>query len=261
MSLGESFGDLWNNTKESVMQKTGLGKLSASIDRLRGKKPGEPPVPDFQGSYFLGENDFRATLKIPYQYVQSYSVSSATASPGWFNGIVFPYTPVITQDYQAVYTTMNPTHSNYSLYFYKHSTPSAINVSGKWSVQNQDDAYYWLACVHLLRALTKMKFGNDPDAGAPPPVCRFSAYGEMQYKNVPVVIQSFKVDLPDNVDYITTSMDVIDGIPKGTAVPVSSTITLNLLPMYSRNELLDQTDGQVTEYLRGMNNSRNRGFL
>jgi hypothetical protein len=257
------FSDLLSKTGDSIMQKSGLGKISNAIDRLRGKakKGGGAQVPDYQGAMFVGAKDFRAIIKVPEEYARAPSISISPTIPS-LQGVLFPNTPSISQEMSANYTTLNPTHSNYSLYFYKHSTPGPITVSGKFTVQNTEDAYLWIGTTHLLRALTKMRFGNDTDPGSPPPVCRFSAYGDYQYKNVPVVIQSFKVDLPDTVDYfVIPELTQTTGgtLGAGSAVPISSTITVVMLPMYSRRELLDQA--QVGDYLTAGNNLRSRGFL
>jgi hypothetical protein len=179
-------------------------------------------------------------------------------------GIIFPFTPSISQDFTANYAAVNPTHSNYTQYFYKHSQAGPISVSGKFSVQNEEEAYLWLATMHILRALTKMHFGTDVNAGAPPPVCRFFAYGEQQYYNVPVVIQSFKIELPDNVDYYATKLNDGTGqedrdAPTGNMVPTVSQVTLTLLPMYSRQEQLGIK--QVDDYLQGAPNLRRQGYL
>jgi hypothetical protein len=261
MSLGDSFSDLASKTGESLLQKTGLGKLTGAIDRLRGKaKKGASNTPEpYQGAQFAGEKDFRAMIKVPLSYVNAPSVYMGGVVP-YLGGVLFPYTPTISQEMSASYNTLNPTHSNYALHFYKNSSAGPITVTGKFSVQNSEDAYFWIATTHLLRSLTKMRFGDDPGAGTPPPVCRFSAYGPYQYQNVPVVIQSFKVDLPDGVDYFVTPSVTTDSAQSpGTAVPVLSSITVVLLPMYSRRELLGQK--QVDDYLIAGQNLRNRGFL
>lgn len=263
---GKSVFDVVTDVGKSVWNKSGLGKLTDSVDRLFGKKSGTggSKIP-YTGAKFEGELDYRAKIRVPHEYL--YAASSTGMYGGWqYGGVLFPYTPTISQDYNAVYNTMNPTHSNYALHFYKHSAPGPITVSGKFTVQNNREALVWLATVHLLRALTKMKFGNDVEAGAPPPVCRFDAYGDMQYKNVPVVIQSVKIELPDNVDYYATSVKqetYEDGTssndPLGNMVPVSSTIVVTMLPMYSRKELLAM--GQVDDYLNGRPNLRQQGYL
>jgi hypothetical protein len=256
------FSDLLSKTGDSLMQKTGLGKLTNAIDRLRGKakKGGSAPLPDYQGATFIGLDDFRARIQVPDAYSRAPSIMVSPTIPH-LEGILFPNTPTISQEMSANYNTLNPTHSNYSLYFYKHSTPGPITVTGRFTVQSVDDAYFWIATTHLLRSLTKMRFGGDIGAGTPPPICRFSAYGDYQYKNVPVVIQSFKVELPDSVDYfvIPEVTRTTRAIGQGTAVPISSTITVIMLPMYSRRELLGQA--QVDDYLKSGNNLRSQGFL
>jgi hypothetical protein len=71
-------------------------------------------------------------------------------------------------------------------------------------------------------------------------------------KNVPVAITSFRVELPDAVDYF-----VYDSKYYGKAsVPVMSTIAVTCLPMYSRSEMQEFS---VTGYLSGA--LAGRGFI
>jgi hypothetical protein len=71
-------------------------------------------------------------------------------------------------------------------------------------------------------------------------------------KNVPVAITSFRVELPDSVDYF-----VYDSKYYGkNSVPVMSTIAVTCLPMYSRNEMQEFS---VTGYLNG--SFAGRGFI
>jgi len=124
-------------------------------------------------------------------------------------------------------------HSNFALNFYQRSYVTGISISGKFTVQNQLDASVYLSTVHMLRALTKMLSGGEEFSGSPPPVCRLDAYGDFMLKNVPVAISSFKIDLPDSVDYFTT-----EGSQFGeTSVPTLSTISITCVPMYSRAEM------------------------
>jgi hypothetical protein len=135
---------------------------------------------------------------------------------------------------------MTPLHSNYPLNFYKNSGISDITLTAPFTVQNDDDAYYYLGMVRILTALTKMRFGaSDRLAGSPPPVCRLYAYGEYVLKNVPVVITSVRHDLPDDVDFYTTS--VLPG--ETVSVPTKATFTVGLKPTYSRQEMASVTVG------------------
>lgn len=176
----------------------------------------------------------RVRIRVPLNYINQYTqggnLELATAG-----GVIFPFTPSISYDVKAEYTASNPLHSNFPINFYQRSSVGAITITGKFTVENADDARVYLATVHLLRALTRMRSGGqggDVDSGAPPPVCRLDAYGQM-LKNVPVVITSIRIELPDSVDYFITNNDVTGQ----TSVPTISTLAVTCLPMYSRAEM------------------------
>lgn len=260
--------DLLGRTGKAVAkdfsQQSGIGSLINTLSELRlGRKAVAAKAPPNFDVRFEGAKDFRVKLKVPAKYLtpSGYLTLWPIVNNG---GIVFPFTPTISQDFTANYSNLNPTHSNYTQYFYKNSQAGPISVAGKFAVQNDEDAYLWLSTTHILRALTKMKFGTDENAGAPPPVCRFFAYGAQQYYNVPVVVQSFKMELPEGVDYYATKINdeggaVTGDAPTGTMVPTVSTISLSLLPMYSRQELLGIK--HVDDYLNGAPNLRRQGYL
>lgn len=213
--------------------------------------------------------DHRVKLIVPGIYLQgNYTKLSRS------KGIIFPYTPQITIDSSADYAQQNLMHSNYTIYSYKNSKVGAIQMSAKFTVQNDEDADYYITVLNLLRALTKMRTrsptGPDPFAGAPPPVCRLQAYGQNMLYNVPVVISSFRTELPAEVDYYSSvqSLDAvgeaedsgITSLPvfrESNLVPTVSSITMTLLPMYSRNEMLDYN---VDSWLKGRTN-KERGYL
>lgn len=200
-----------------------------------------------------GKKDNRARLKVPASYLIGYAQGPNRELVN-AEGIVFPYTPTISVEHRANYNGTNVTHSNYTQYFYKNSQVSEIGMSAKFTVQNETEAAIFVSVVHLLRALTKMRFGDDSNAGSPPPVCRLMAYGDFMLDNVPVALTSVKIDLPDSVDYMNTGLKYTQyGV---TSVPVLSTIQLSLIPIYSRSEMLR---GTVDKFLK--NDQRLRGYL
>lgn len=164
------------------------------------------------------------------------SSGGGTGALAQLGGIVWPYTPQVSISNQASYQQNKVMHSNYPFYNYQNSSVGPIQVSGKFTAQNEYEAAIILSIQHLLRALTKMKFGDDPDAGAPPPVCRFDAYGDYQMKNVPVAVTGFKVEMPDGVDYIQVGKGITGY--GNTMVPTVCTISVDLVVMYSRQEAL-----------------------
>jgi hypothetical protein len=198
--------------------------------------------------------DLRTKIRVPGNYL------SGGQSGGWLapelgeiGGIIFPYTPTISFESKADYSAQTPMHSNYTQYFYKNSSVAPITITGKFSVQNDKDARVYIATITLLRALTKMLWGNDANAGSPPPICRLDAYGELMFKNVPVAITNFRTDLPNTVDYFTLDKK---GGGNVASVPTLSEISVTCIPVYSRREILNYN---VTGYLGS--GLRGKGYL
>ena len=89
---------------------------------------------------------------------------------------------------------------------YQNSKANAISISGPFNVEDAVQAQYWIAAVHFLRSATKMYSGDGESAGSPPPILSLNGYGDFVFKNVPVVITSFSIDLPADANYIATTM-------------------------------------------------------
>lgn len=194
--------------------------------------------------------DLRVRIIIPKLYLNQ-AMSHNIIENG---GIIFPYTPSVSFEQSAQYTQPNILHSNFPINMYQRSTIGNISIQGKFTVENRDDAITYLSTIKLLRALTKMRWGNDENAGSPPPVCKLMAYGDEMLDNIPVAITSFKQDIPENVDYYTyQSYD--SAVSK---VPVLSSISVTLIPMYSRKELSEfSVDKMMSDYP----GTRNKGFI
>ena len=145
-------------------------------------------------------------------------------------GMIFPYTPSVIFQNSANYSMLKPTHSNYSFPIYQSSQPDALQVTGEFYVEGAAEGLYWVACIHYLRSITKMAYGQTSNAGTPPPIVLINGYGDYVFKNLPAVISMFSVDLPTDVDYIY--------VPEAnTYAPTRSTITINAIPTYSRSEV------------------------
>ena len=145
-------------------------------------------------------------------------------------GMVFPYTPSVIFSNSASYSMLKPTHSNYPFPIYQSSQPDNLQITGEFYIESAAEGLYWVACVHYLRAITKMAYGQTSNAGTPPPVVLMNGYGDYVFKNVPVVLATFSVDLPPDVDYIY--------VPEvNTYAPTRSTVTIQAIPTYSRAEV------------------------
>ena len=158
-------------------------------------------------------------------------------------GVVWPYMPNITVATKANYTTVDPTHGNYSFQTYKNSVVDDIQISGEFSCETATDAAYWIAATTFFKTATKMFFGQGEFAGNPPLVCNLTGYGASIFDKVPVIIKSFSVDLKDDVNYIRC-----DTFGTNTWVPVLSTITVTVSPVYNRARLRKFS---LQDYARG----------
>ena len=244
-----SIGDITQSRSvDSFTETTPFGKRA-----VPGVPPGAEPVrPPPVNATFSGNKgtDLRAKIRVPSSYLSSPRTESLKNN----QGILFPYTPNISFDVRADYAAVNPLHSNYGINFYQKSSIGDISIAGKFTVENEQDAKFFISTVHLLRALTKMRFGGEPDSGSPPPVCRLDAYGELMIKNVPVAIKSFRIELNDNVDYFTSTAEIFEDLH---SVPTISTINITCVPMYSRDEMQKFT---VNDYL-SFTGFKGKGYL
>ena len=167
-------------------------------------------------------------------------------------GFFFPLTPSMIIQHSANYNALSQTHSNYPFQAYQNSQVDQMNIIGEFPVQNADDAKYWVATVNFLRTVTKMFFGKDQDyKGNPPPIMHLSGYGDHMFDKVPVIVQSFNVELRNDHDYISTVQSPATVIKtaamedigfdvenvSATWAPTLSTISVGVIPVYSRESL------------------------
>ncbi len=149
-------------------------------------------------------NDWRVRLSMPKgSFFDTSPILKPLTDAG---GLIFPYTPSITVNHSATYGEIPVTHQNYQFQAYQSSRVSDIQITGEFNVEDAVQAKYWIAAVHFLRSVTKMFTGDGAYAGNPPPLLNFSAYGDHVFRNVPVVVKSFSLTLPKDVQYITTNV-------------------------------------------------------
>ena len=119
------------------------------------------------------------------------------------NGLVWPYQPTITYSQDINYTSIELVHTNQEMYAYTRTNAVKLSVDGAFSVQNQTEGVYAIACIHFLQTVSKMNFGStDTNAGTPPPILLFDAYGDFMFNALPVIVTNFSVTLPNDVDYV-----------------------------------------------------------
>ena len=219
--------------------------------------------------------DWAVTLTVS-DAVYNDLMASAPIFPASFKkykGIRFPVTPFLNMSHTAAYDARSVVHNNYPYYAYQHSQVDQMTIAGSFPVQNQTDGQNWMATLHFLRTVTKMYYGQGKNQGNPPPVCKLNGYGDYVYKDVPVIITNFTVELREQVDYIGITVptgpggrqsavtEALSGTvdPGLTAdagfvqgsnvtrpvessgsvnyVPTDSLISVTVIPVYSRNKI------------------------
>jgi len=245
--------------------------------------------------------DWRIKLSVPGKYLYNADDPGTILQPLQMSGgVVFPYTPTISIGSTASYEGQSLTHSNYAQQFYNYSTTNAISISGTFTAHNQKQGLYMLAVIHFFRSATKMFYGQDAEAGAPPPILFLDGYGQHIFDHIPVVVTSFSVSLDDSVDYISVQQNsnpndvkasTQEAKSKGpsnamrddraasskpnvwknpdekaaaesnlagiTRVPTKSTVTCELMPVYSRKKI--SSEFSLKEFAAG--NLIGKGFV
>lgn len=258
-SVAGTLGTVVNSV--NTLKTQGFGAFANSIaqaTRARNLLPGgmtgskSSPV---SAMFASGARDWRVRLNFP---PSAAFITSPLLKPLLeTQGLVFPYTPQIQIVHSANYSEMSPIHNNYPFLSYENSKVDAISITAPFYIEDATEAAYWVAAMHFLKSATKMQFGSDETAGAPPPILKLNGYGDYVFKDIPVVIKSFTMDLPNDSDYISASLGASGSsttvsrvasvvglnIPSGSFAqgvawaPVKSTISITVQPLYSREQV------------------------
>lgn len=145
------------------------------------------------------------------------------------NGIMFPIQPDISYSQSVNYSPYNLTHTNNTFNSYSGTPSAQIQVTAQFVQTTEEEVQYLQGVLHFLRSVTKMYYGTgdtsqNPRAGTPPPVLRFSALGKNQFNNIPVVVGNFATTYDSGVDLVPAGADT---------VPVVQTISIDLLQQHS----------------------------
>ena len=155
---------------------------------------------------FQAKQDWRVRLSLSpgATYLYKASPPGILAPLQATDGVIFPYTPAISVQYNATYDPTELTHSNYKFFTYRGSAVDSVTIGCDFTAQDTFEAQYVLAVIHFFRSMTKMFYGQDqnPTNGTPPPLCYLSGLGAFQFDAHPLVITAFTYTLPTDVDYI-----------------------------------------------------------
>tara|TARA_Y100001937_G_scaffold122741_1_gene184415 strand:- start:2402 stop:3226 length:825 start_codon:yes stop_codon:yes gene_type:complete len=249
-----TLGSIVKNVGQSIFDRT-LGRLTGAgissdsrIVQARAKWSGRSDT-----------EDWRVRLEVPsgpltkfFDFANNPIMSPLAESKGMF----WPLTPAVVIQHSANYNAMDQVHSNFPHQAYQNSQVDSFNVIGEFPVQNSEDAKHWVATINFLRTATKMFFGSEAGIGDlkgnPPPILHFFGYGDHMFHKVPVIINTFNVELRPGIDYISTKQnqsgytatqldqETAAGVNRGdsqTWAPTLSNISVLLTPIYSRDSV------------------------
>lgn len=262
-----AFGDIGK-----IVKSVGGGIFNRTLGRLTGagiSTDSRIVQARAQWSGRQDKKDWRVRLQIPnlaealYESILANNDLMAPLLPS--RGIFWPLTPAVVIQHSANYNPLAQTHSNYPFQAYQNSQVDSLNVIGEFPVQNSEDAKHWVATVNFLRTVTKMYFGKDdqPLKGNPPPILHLSGYGDHVFNKVPVIVNTFNVELRPGIDYISTKQTQIGygagrvdptlaaAVEAGTSqswAPTLSNISVLVTPVYSRDSV---GKFSLSEFARG----------
>jgi len=261
-----AFGDIGK-----IVKNVGGGILNRTLGRLTGAGISTDSRIVQARAKWSGRSDktdWRVRLQIPngadavYNSILANNELLAPLVPS--RGIFWPLTPAVVIQHSANYNPLAQTHANYPFQAYQNSQVDSMNIIGEFPVQNSDDAKHWVATVNFLRTITKMYFGKEQQSlkGNPPPIMHMSGYGDHMFSKVPVIVNTFNVELRPGIDYISTKQsnteykqltgadagEFLNSSESQTWAPTLSNISVLVTPIYSRESIKDFS---LTEFARG----------
>jgi hypothetical protein len=266
----------------NVIKDVGQGIFNRTLGRLLGAGISTDSRIVNARAKWSGRNDkrdWRVRLQVPdgpLRQFFDFANNPILAPLKDAEGIFWPLTPAVVIQHSANYNPLSQTHSNYPFQAYQNSQVDSMNIIGEFPVQNQQDAAHWVATVNFLRTATKMFFGSDEGLnglkGNPPPILHLSGYGDHMFQKVPVVINTFNVELRPGIDYISTKQDSVyqdtgkfrpspvrnqinfdpNSIDQ-TWAPTLSNISVLVTPIYSRESMKNFS---MKKFVRGELNGK-----
>jgi hypothetical protein len=170
-------------------------------------------------------------------------------------GMMFPFTPSIQVSQDVDYAHMSMSHSNTDYYAFSRAQNATVSISGKFSVQNQQEGQYALAALYFLRSVSKMNFGqSDQYAGLPPPILALSGYGKYMFNGIRCFLKQHSYNFDENMDMVTVNTS-----GGKVSLPALFTITLSLTTQHTPRAW--RQDFTLDKYRSGQLAQNGNGFF
>ena len=220
----------------------GAGKLMGSFGNVLGFKnlAGGSPTADLadllkQQGIGIGAGQTLAggtETAAPRENIDDVVVSLISTVTG--DAVFFEASPRVSESRSAQYTELNITHHPGSILKYDKTASRGWSVNARLVSRTPAEATKNQVYLNIIRSWVMPFYGSGTEAadakllGAPPPILKFSGYGPKNIAPVPVVMESYSTNWPNDVDYIPTD--------DGTPFPVILDIDVTLKEAYSPKE-------------------------
>jgi len=149
---------------------------------------------------------------------------------GEFSRVIFEVTPgSLTESRTANYDPWSLVHLPTDLYAYRNTSSRTWAISAMIVSRTPQEAEANSKILNTVRSWVLPDFART---GAPPEILTFSAYDDPNIDHVTCILQSYSWNYPADVDYVYLTKH---------KMPIISTLSLNLMEIWSAAKIQDQS--------------------
>lgn len=158
--------------------------------------------------------------------------------------LTFPYSPTIQLQQEVQWGAIDLVHTNYQPNaFAKRSNPQ-ITLTAPFTCHTTAATTYALGALTMMKVISSMRFGTqDPYRGVVPPILLFSAYGAQVFQDVPVILKSYSMDFPNDVDYVSAGGDSM--LPTNFTLNITLEYQVNIKKVRDEYSIKDIASGKL----------------
>ena len=227
--VSEALGKKVSTVKDQV------ATVKSNTMVARGISTGDPTAKATGGASDISSNNIDVSNRTEVLKVKVWDNAG--------NTITFDIQPTISESRGASYSSFTPPHHPGEILKY-HGTKNRIwSVRGVFAARTMADAAKNQTYLNLIRSWVMPYYGVGTgkdvefgaNLGAPPPVLTLSAYGDKMVGPVPVVLENYDWNFPNDVDYIQTNLGTDKDNPP-VPFPVILEVSMTLAEAYSPAE-------------------------
>lgn len=155
---------------------------------------------------------------------------AGSAAPRGESVIRFLDQPSFAETRAARYTPENILHATEGFHAFEGTDSRRFDISGKFFCQQEIDILINNQILNLVRSLVMPDYNKT---GAPPTPIKLFAYGTKNIHALPCLVNSYNMNWPNDVDYVTTEK----GGEGKIAMPVVFDLSISMVEQHSITQL------------------------